>query len=248
MQSAHVPRVYWIILYNLRRSSQVILNIIHARIHDFVSLSRAGKEGSIEGIPVGRGPPARFYFSASPTPEALCIGALGAPSARIGPPWTCGSSHLGDPGRNVLSAGKDPLHREPDLCAQHGVISCGELLLQLPRRRAFAIIGNSNVERRYSGDIAGPKTGNSFASRMAPSISLRRHTTNPHFSPRSRPASRGTRAERTMRPGVRSARSGSKSVAGTTVEAHIVRSRARGRATRLRAFPSSLGRTASRRP
>ena len=47
------------------------------------------------------------------------------------------------------------------------------------------------MERRYSGDIAGPKTGNSFASRMAPSISLRRHTTSPHFSPRSRPASRG---------------------------------------------------------
>ena len=54
------------------------------------------------------------------------------------------------------------------------------------------------------------------------------------------PASRGTRAERTMRPGVRSARSGSKSVAGTTVEAHIVRPRARGRATRLRAFPKTL--------
>ena len=49
----------------------------------------------------------------------------------------------------------------------------------------------------------------------------------------------------TMRPGVRSARSGSKSVAGTTVEAHIVRPRARGRAARLRAFPSSLGRTAA---
>ena len=40
-----------------------------------------------------------------------------------------------------------------------------------------------------------------------------------------------------MRPGVRSARSGSKSLAGTTVEAHIARPRARGRATRLRAFP-----------
>ena len=57
-------------------------------------------------------------------------------------------------------------------------------------RRDFAIIVNSSVARRYSGDVAGTRTGNSFAIRMAPSISLRLRTTNPHFSPRSRPASR----------------------------------------------------------
>ena len=57
-------------------------------------------------------------------------------------------------------------------------ICCGKLLLQCPRTTRGSIIGNSNVERRYSGDVAGSKTGNSFASRMAPSISLRLHTSN----------------------------------------------------------------------
>ena len=81
---------------------------------------------------------------------------------------------------------------------------------------------------------------------------------NPHFSPRSRPASR---------PGVRSARSGPKSVAGTTVEARDAgggrlgatrRAALSGRQCASRRLPDaphraaprsySVGRTAPRRP
>ena len=61
-------------------------------------------------------------------------GALGAPSERIGLPSTCGFPRLGDPGRNVLSAGNDSLPREPDLGAPHGATDCGTLLLQCPSK------------------------------------------------------------------------------------------------------------------
>ena len=94
-----------------------------------------------------------------------------------------------------------------------------------------------------------------------------RRSASPHFSPRSRPASRGTRAERTMRPGVRSARSGPKSVSGNTVEARDAaggrlgatrRAALSGRQCASRRLPDAphraarrsypVGRTAPRRP
>ena len=61
-------------------------------------------------------------------------GALGAPSERIGLPSTCGFPRLGDPGGNVLSAGKGSLLREPDLCAPHGATACGKLLFRCPSK------------------------------------------------------------------------------------------------------------------
>ena len=87
-------------------------------------------------------------------------------------------------------------------------------------RRGAAGSGSRHAERgrtgrRSCGETALP--GRVAAARVGrcPSRRIPLIPLNPHFSPRSRPASR---------PGVRSARSGSKSVSGNTVEARIVRS------------------------
>ena len=86
---------------------------------------------------------------------------------------------------------------------------------------------------------AGARPGVARASAPRPPQSP-----SPHFSPGSRSASRGTRAERTTRPGVRSARSGSKSVAGNTLEA---RGAAGGRLGATRRAALSGRQCASRR-
>ena len=66
---------------------------------------------------------------------------------------------------------------------------------------------------------AAEKVRGRSMSEEAPATPAGAGQTSPHFSPMSRPASR---------PGVRSARSGPKSVSGNTVEARIACSRARG--------------------
>ena len=151
-------------------------NVIHARIHEFVSLSHAGNEGSIEGIPVGPGPPARFAFSASPISEALYVGASDAPLERVRPPARAGSLVSVILAEAPCGPAKTPSRASQSCAYSRTRILSGNCGFNVREKRDFSIILNLNRERRYSGDVAQPTTGNSFTSRMAPSISLRLHT------------------------------------------------------------------------
>ena len=57
-----------------------------------------------------------------------------------------------------MAAGNDSLPREPDLCALHEVFVAGNCYFDVRARRDVTIIENSNVARRYSGDVAGTRS------------------------------------------------------------------------------------------